>query len=225
MRTVMTVWLLILVPAYAAEDVVPVHQEPMHRLLFDSGNARVLELYIPSGATTLFHTHSSPIFYITISTSALRMQRGGGEWQEQQLRSSAPGDVRFNDSYKTEPVTHRVNNVGDDLVHSILILNENGVPAADDDTLLPGSVGIDSDWFRQSRIELAGGESIDWPGGSSAVFFVLASDTHVTLTGPGGRQKFGMTWTGGVTPVPPGFPVRIANHSDETATLIAVAPL
>jgi hypothetical protein len=197
----------------------------MHRLLFDSGNERVLELYIPSGASTLFHTHSSPIFYITISTSALRIQRDGGEWQEQQPRPSVPGDVRFNDNYKADPVTHRVNNIGDDLMHMMLILNENGMPAESDATVLPGTEGVDSDWFRQSRIELAGGESIEWPGGSSAVFFVLVSDTHVTLAGPGGRQKFGMTWTGSVTPVPPGFPVRIANHSDEKATLIAVAPL
>jgi len=137
----------------------------------------------------------------------------------------AVGDVDYNDSYSSDPVTHRVKNVGDKVLHSILILNEHDAPATNAVVALPGVVNITSPWFRQSRIELAGGEVIEWPGANMAVFFVLVSDTHVTLTGPGGRQKFGMTWTGDFTPVPPGFPIKIVNHSEETAILIAVAPL
>ena len=211
--------------SFGADEPVPVYEEPMHRLLFDSGEARVLELYVPPDATTLFHTHNSPLFNITISFAAIRLQRAGEEWRLLPAPGPVTGDVAFDDSYSSEPLTHRVRNVGDKVLHSILIINEHDAPAANAEVALPGVVNIDSPWFRQSRIELAGGEVVDWPGTNVAVFFVLVSDTHVTLTGPGGRQKFGMTWTGNFTPVPPGFPVRIANHSKETAILIAVAPL
>jgi len=77
MRIVIAALLAISGSAYGAAAPVPVHEEPMHRLLFDSGNARVLELYVPPDATTLFHTHSSPLLIITISFAAIRLQRGG----------------------------------------------------------------------------------------------------------------------------------------------------
>ena len=49
------------------EKVVPVHQEPRHHLVFDSDAIRVLDIQIPPGDTTLFHTHSNPILYVNMS--------------------------------------------------------------------------------------------------------------------------------------------------------------
>ncbi len=62
------------------EKVVPVHEEPRHRLVFDSPVARVLDIQIPPGDTTLFHTHSNPILYVNMSSSQTRSQTLGQEW-------------------------------------------------------------------------------------------------------------------------------------------------
>jgi quercetin dioxygenase-like cupin family protein len=74
-------------PARQPERVVPVHQEPRHHLVFDSPNTRILDVQIPPGDTTLFHTHSDPILYVTMSTSRTRSQNLGGDWSA----PAAPG--------------------------------------------------------------------------------------------------------------------------------------
>ena len=69
-----------MLPAQQAERVVPVHQEPRHHLVFDSPGTRILDVQIPPGDTTLFHTHSDPILYVTMSTSRTRSQNIGEDW-------------------------------------------------------------------------------------------------------------------------------------------------
>lgn len=66
--------------AHQDDKVVPVHQEPRHRLVFDSPGTRILDVQIPPGDTTLFHTHSDAILYVTMSTSQTRSQNLGAEW-------------------------------------------------------------------------------------------------------------------------------------------------
>ena len=62
------------------EKVVPVHQEPRHRLVLDNAATRVLDIQIPPGDTTLFHTHGNPILYVNMSSSQTRGQTLGREW-------------------------------------------------------------------------------------------------------------------------------------------------
>lgn len=230
MKTLAALIVVILVTAnsWAADDpIVPVHEEPRHRLLRDTRNWRILELLIPAGDTTLYHTHSSPIFYITLNDSALRTQQLGEEWQVLPVRNLNSGTVRFNDSYASKPVTHRVNNIGTEAVRSILILNERDEPQTDEeygDRSLPGFPEIDSKWFRQSRIVLQGGETLVWDGARERFVFVLISDTHVTFTVRNDeRFTFGMTTSGSFESINAGAGFEIRNHSPEQATIIAVA--
>jgi hypothetical protein len=62
------------------DKVMLVHQEPRHHLVFDSPGTRILDVQIPPGDTTLFHTHSDPILYVTMSTSRTRSQNLGADW-------------------------------------------------------------------------------------------------------------------------------------------------
>jgi hypothetical protein len=78
-------------PARQGERIVPVHQEPRHHLVFDSPGTRILDVQIPPGDTTLFHTHSDPILYVTMSTSRTRSQNLGADWSGAPSAPGAPG--------------------------------------------------------------------------------------------------------------------------------------
>lgn len=214
---------------WAADDpIVPVYEEPRHRVLRGNSSMHILDLRIPPGDTTLFHTHDSPIFYITIQDSSIRAQQLGEEWQVRPLRNLHAGAVRLNEAYLEEPVTHRVNNIGTDTVRSILILNERGTIKHPDFNVresLPGMPEIDGTWFAQSRIILEGGQVLNWDGADAGITFVLVSDSHVTLGLPGTSAVFGLTSLKSLVYLNSDHGLRFENHSTGPATIIAVALL
>jgi len=59
---------------------MPVHQEPHHRQVFQSGPMRIIYLQIPPGDTSWFHSHEWPVFYLTVADSQTRTQILGEEW-------------------------------------------------------------------------------------------------------------------------------------------------
>ena len=157
------VWLVRL-SGQSAEKIVPVHEEPRHRLVFDSPGTRILDINVPPGDTTLFHTHSNPILYVNMSASQMRNQTLGGEWSRPDASQGAtqqpaisqppprPGRMMSTTSYAQQPLTHRVNNVGQTLYRLIGVINYS---AGDDSTAR--SLGFDvapeisNPWFRGYR--------------------------------------------------------------------------
>jgi hypothetical protein len=69
---------------------MPVHQEPHHRQVFQSGPMRIIDLQIPPGDMSWFHTHEWPVFYLTVADSQTRTQIFGEEWGARG-RGAAPG--------------------------------------------------------------------------------------------------------------------------------------
>jgi hypothetical protein len=158
------------VSAAQSDKVVPVHEEPRHRLVFESPQTRILDVQIPAGDTTLFHTHSDPILYVSMSQSQTRSQTLGREWGEAPAASAAqaaatapaapaasaaparPGRMTSTTSYAKQPLTHRVNNVGQGLFRLIGVLNRS----AGDETDGPSEgftaqPEITNRWFRGYR--------------------------------------------------------------------------
>jgi quercetin dioxygenase-like cupin family protein len=60
-------------------SVVPVHDEPHHRQLFQYGPMRILELQVPPGDESWFHLHEWPVLYMTLSQSRTRTEVLGAE--------------------------------------------------------------------------------------------------------------------------------------------------
>src|SRR5262245_25136754 len=134
--------------------IMPVHQEPHHRQVFQSGAMRIIDLQIPPGDASWFHTHEWPIFYLTVADSQTRTQVLGEEWGAGRGRggpgrgTAAPGGpapagpqpaaappasgapARFRPrlmsdvSYAERPVTHRIQNVGTGLYRAMGVINE-----------------------------------------------------------------------------------------------------
>jgi len=116
-------------PQVSNVRVVPVHQEPRHRLIHSSDQMRVLDVQIQPGDTTLFHTHASAITYVTIGTSSTDARSLGGEWNGTVPRDPPPGRigaVRGVQSYAEQPLTHQVTNVGSTLFRLIAIATRSG---------------------------------------------------------------------------------------------------
>ena len=148
------------------DKVVPVHQEPRHRLVFDNPVTKILDIQIPPGATTLFHTHSDPILYVPMSSSQTRSQTLGRDWSGGGAAPGAPAaprrQVNSVTSYAKQPLTHRVNNVGQSLFRLIGVINSSGgdasmTPSAD----FSATPEVENPWFRAYRQTLTaepGGE-------------------------------------------------------------------
>ncbi len=77
-------------PAAGEEPVtiVKVHQEPHHRQVFQHGPMRILDLQLPPGDISWFHTHDWPVLYLTLTSSRTRTQNLGMEFG---ARLAGPG--------------------------------------------------------------------------------------------------------------------------------------
>ena len=152
-------------PGLAAQVPVPVHQEPRHRLVWEDGSVRVLDVRIPPGDTTLYHIHDAAILYVPIAVSPTDAQALGGRWSGVGPRDTSrfsPGTVATDTQYAARPLTHRVANVGPGLFRLIAIVNGGPGDGGPTDAALPGRVEAGSSWFRQSRLTLAAGASTGW---------------------------------------------------------------
>ncbi len=146
--------------------VVPVHHEPHHRQVFQYGPVRILDMQIPPGDLSWFHTHEWPVLYMTLGRAPIRNQVPGGEWTGGERRGNdaptpepaAPRATSFT-GYFDRPSTHRIENVGDGLFRAMVVVNES----AGDDATSVEQAGFDSEpeltnaWFRSYRVELAPG--------------------------------------------------------------------
>jgi oxalate decarboxylase/phosphoglucose isomerase-like protein (cupin superfamily) len=155
--------------------VVPVHEEPHHREVFQHGTTRILDLQVPPGDISWFHTHEWPVLYMTLGTSAVRTQNLGSDWSGGGARAANAGAPRpaqppperrtpratSTTSYIERPVTHRIENRGDGLFSAMVVVNET----LGDDTVSVADAGFASEpelanpWFRSYRVTLAPGQT------------------------------------------------------------------
>lgn len=156
---------------------VPVHQEPHHHLIHDSASVRLLDIQIPPGSTTLYHTHDTAILYVPIARSQTRSQEwgapdwgGGGARPATTAAASAvvppapsdrPQRVNSVTTYVDKAYTHRVNNIGPSLFRLFGIANRtagaNG--AADDISGLSAKPELENNWYRAHRVVIRPGEA------------------------------------------------------------------
>ena len=91
----------------AEEKPVPVQAEPMHQTVFENEYVRVIDVQIPPGRTTLFHTHVLPSVIVYLTQSSNRSE----SWPDKEtlVREISPGQSRFA-PYDEKPLSHRVTN-------------------------------------------------------------------------------------------------------------------
>lgn len=204
-------WVAAAVAAAAQETVVPVYEEPHHRMVFESPSTRILDVQVRPGETSLYHTHDSPILYVQLSQSPLRVEvlgepspppaagrrgnRNAGAGPPRAAAPPRPGRVSSTTSYVEHPVTHRITNVGDRLFRLIAVLTR----LAGDESTTPAEAGFTATpeftnhWYRAYRLSLAPGDATPEHRHLAPVVIVQVTDGRATsdgaasyeLTGPG----------------------------------------
>jgi hypothetical protein len=164
---------------------VPLHQEPHHRQLFQHGAVRILELQLPPGDKSWFHSHDHPVLYVTLANSQMRTQNlgqdwgGGGRGRAQGAgRGPAAGGTQpaapvtpsgpaapsgpratSTTSYAQQSVTHRIENVGTTLIRNMIVVNEGpgDETTSEQAAGFEGKPELSNRWFRAYRIVLEPG--------------------------------------------------------------------
>ena len=93
----------------AQEKVVPVDQEPLHKMVLKNDYVEVMHVTIPPGRSTMLHTHSHDSVAVMLSESTRRIDVPGKESSPAQTVHA--GSVSTAD-YAKQNFTHRVNNIG-----------------------------------------------------------------------------------------------------------------
>jgi len=139
-----------------AQPVVPVHEEPHHKTIFENAWVRALDVHFPVGVDSMFHRHALHNVAVRIAGGTIRSDRIGAEGTPREVRS---GSVMFNSA--SPPYVHRVVNVGAAAVH-IVDLELSGARVAADgsaaDVLAGHVVEIENEHVRVSRLRLQPGE-------------------------------------------------------------------
>lgn len=209
----------------SAQEVVPVHEEPRHHLVYDNGILQVLDVRIPAGDTTLYHTHDAPIFYVFISASSMDDQELGGKWKGATASDSPlfkTGDVACNLDYADKPVTHRVKNVGDSLFRLIGVINKRNQPAGNIiQNELPGKAETDNPWFRQSRAVIAPGESLNSQVTNSPVVVVNVDEGKLRVSINKGSPEL-LVLPGDVAVANPSQHFEVVNEGSNPVEIVIV---
>lgn len=147
--------LMLLLPQ-AGPKVVPVDQEPRHKIVFENQFVRVIDAALPPGDTTLFHTHSRDNVPVAITSGRMRVQNLGAEASESPVEA---GQVWF----AKASYTHQIRNLSETALRfidaEIVSSAGNALDAPKLEETSHIKLEMENDQVRIYRVELAAGES------------------------------------------------------------------
>jgi hypothetical protein len=92
---------------------VPVSEEPRHVPVVVNEYIRLLDVWLPPGDTTWFHTHSIPSVFVPFTNTAVSSEAEGEDWVND---SMVAGKVWYR-SFTPDSLIHRVANVDSTPLH------------------------------------------------------------------------------------------------------------
>lgn len=119
--------------ALAGQAPVPVHQEPLHKPVFENKAVRIIDLSLQPGQASADHVHSNDSASVSISSSDSQARVPGSDWGA--TRAIRPvGEVQLTE-YAGKPATHAVRNNGKTLyrvmgVHNLKMSGWTTAPPA-----------------------------------------------------------------------------------------------
>lgn len=159
---------LLVVPMLPAQSPVPVYREPRHRLVWEAGPIRVLDVQISPGDTTLFHVHDAPLLAVRVAVSAIDVQVVGEAWSgvgPTDRTHFYAGAIDADTTYSVRSLTHRVTNAGTTSFRLIGVMNSGHGLVRGRRAVrlsLPGAIEHSSSWFQASRLTVPVGASGRW---------------------------------------------------------------
>jgi hypothetical protein len=128
-----------------------VYEEPMHKLVFEKDELKILDVQINPRDTTQFHLHRHPLFFVSLGWQKGADQSPNSNWIVSDAEAWPNGGTASDTSYITKPLVHRVTNIGSKVSRLIGILNlGKGLTSSLDSSEYETS----NRWFRSKKIEL-----------------------------------------------------------------------
>ena len=148
--------------AVDAERIVPANEEPRHLVKLENEWVRILDVEIPEGEKTLYHTHSLDYPYVLVTSVTLYNQIEGQEPKDVNMQA---GFIGYYDATSKGAYTHRFINRGPGTFRSIGIellkpMRDSPAPNAALPTLTGVETVLDNERVGAYRIKLAPGASI-----------------------------------------------------------------
>ena len=168
----------------AAEEPIPIEQEPRHRLAFQNEHVRYFDVELEPGYESRYHWHRSDGVFVNISSSPSIAQDLGKEPVRRAER--AIGETFYID-YASHPKAHRVSNPGKTPFHVVDAEILGGCGAADPAAEGPNqTLLIDNPRVFVTRIILHPGESTELYAPCGMLVAVSAGD--LSLESPAGTE-------------------------------------
>lgn len=170
---------------------VEVYQEPHHHLVFENKDLKILDVQIQPGDTTLFHIHRNPIFFVSLGWQKNATQSPNADWIQSDYKEWPIGRIAIDTSYFTQPLVHRVTNLGTKTSRLIGVLNTGkGL------TLNNKSNGYERSnrWFRSKRMNLNPGDTINIQKPKYPVVIVLVSGDEIEVVKDNKNMVYKKKW-------------------------------
>jgi len=144
------------------ERIVPANEEPRHVVKLENEWVRIIDVEIPEGEQTLYHTHSLDYPYVLVTSVTLYNQIYGQEPKDVKMQA---GFIGYYDAASKGAYTHRFINRGPGTFRAIGIeLLKPKLESAAPNAALPALAGVetalDNGRVGAYRIKLAPGASI-----------------------------------------------------------------
>ena len=145
-----------------AERIVPANEEPRHVVKLQNEWVRIVDVEIPEGEQTLYHTHSLDYPYVLVTSVTLFNQVYGEEAKDVKMQA---GFIGFYNAATKGAYTHRFINRGPGTFRAIGIeLMQPGAQSSAKSAPLPALSGVeivlDNERVGAYRIKLAPGASV-----------------------------------------------------------------
>lgn len=197
---------------------MPIEQEPAHRLVLQNEYARVFEVWLPPGNSTLWHVHLHDGLSVRLADATIEDQPKDGPAEAFSLRR---GQV----SYGATPIAraHRVRNVGESAFHIVYVelLSPPGISAGH--TAVPDPrVVLENDRVRALRRILAPGESTDMHTHGSRAVGVPVAAGRLEISDPEGATRTVEVKVGAAQWIEPGTTHRLKNVGDAAIEIVDI---
>jgi hypothetical protein len=175
--------LCLLQPVYWAltAQEVPVSKEPRHHPVFENGKVRVLNVTLPPGDTSLYHLHSTPSVFISLSTTKTAAQLKGG--QPSPFGMSTQGNIWFENLSPPHTRIHRVWNEDTAAFHVVDVeLFTSDARFSTPPLSFPhGRLLTDTPWVRVYKIELDKNEDAELPQNGHSFVLIVINNSKATI--------------------------------------------
>jgi hypothetical protein len=217
MKNLFLLFLLQTVVYSVLSQEVPVSKEPRHHPVFENQKVRILNVLLPPGDTSLYHLHSTPSVFISLSTTKTAAQLKGS--QPAPFGSSTQGNIWFENLAPPHTRVHRVWNEDTAAFHVVDVeLFCSDSPFTAKPLSIPHSqLIIDTSWVRVYKIELANNDKVTFSEKHNSFVVITIKGATLKMI-QNGRSRKNVFYEGDFLWINAGDKISLTNTQNEKAS-------